>query len=139
MSPFLVLREQGKKGDSRKGEREEGREKVGGRKEEREGNRRAGEMKRTEKIGSQRERAEIHTEEQNRKRGRRGQRQRPLQRDLPCLPLQYLPHFAVGCCEHPVFIHQHCSTVKLVTFEQSHLPRVRAFFTWVAIYNSFSF
>jgi hypothetical protein len=92
-----------------------------------------------ENLESQREGSEIHTEGNTEQRERRVRTETETQRDLPSLPFQNLPHFAVGCCEHPVFVHQHPSTVKLIAFEQSHLPWVRAFFTFVAIYNPFSF
>lgn len=62
----------------------------------------------------------------------------PESTDTPCQALQYLPHFTVGCGEHPAFADQHSSTVELITSEQGHLPWMGPFFTWVAIYNSFS-
>lgn len=62
----------------------------------------------------------------------------PESTDTPCQALQYLPHFTVGCGEHPAFTDQHSSTVELITSEQGHLPWMGAFFTWIAIYNPVS-
>jgi hypothetical protein len=45
------------------------------------------------------------------------------------------PHLAVSSGEHPVLVHQHATTVELISVEQGHLPRVGALFTWVTINN----